>query len=355
MGEVHPLAARWPMMPDDELAALAESIATDGLATPLTLDAQGRLVDGRNRLEACRIAGVSPRYLTPPGLDSDDAIRQWISKANAQRRNVSTGQKAMAVADDLAAQGKRKNGRWAHGAKSQTSDTSHGWRVAMVQAGLVIDWRRDLVDQVIAGGVTLNDAAGQAEAARDAQAIAEAKAKREAEMLADLKDNRPDLAALVDEGKLPLADALTVRDKETADQRRAEREAEEQIQKFSVGVCSAIARLTPLTEPTLAEMVDALRLDAATTVITAADTLTVCGPRALKSLIGMASVAGRTTTLGNLTADDVDLTIEELRLTYEAQKRAYYTSRETGGLWVAQLRPFPGYRAWREAEGEAAS
>ena len=84
-------------------------------------------------------------------------------------------------------------------------------------------------------------------------------------------------------------------------------------------------------------------------------TLTVCGPRALKSLMGMASVAGRTTTLGNLTADDIDLTIEELRLTYEAQKSAYYTSRETGRLWVAQLRPFPGYRAWREADGEAAS
>lgn len=82
-------------------------------------------------------------------------------------------------------------------------------------------------------------------------------------------------------------------------------------------------------------------------------TLTVCGPRALKSLMGMASVAGRTTTLGNLTADDIDLTIEELRLTFEAQKRAYYASRDTGGLWVVQLRPYAGYRAWHEAEGEA--
>ena len=52
LGEIHPLAARWPMMPDDELAALAESIAADGLSHPLVLDGQGRLVDGRNRLEA---------------------------------------------------------------------------------------------------------------------------------------------------------------------------------------------------------------------------------------------------------------------------------------------------------------
>lgn len=65
----------------------------------------------------------------------------------------------MAVADDLAASGKRKNGRWAYGsiANDQTSDRS--WKVAMAQAGLVIDWRPDLTDDVIAGDLTLNAAA----------------------------------------------------------------------------------------------------------------------------------------------------------------------------------------------------
>lgn len=82
-------------------------------------------------------------------------------------------------------------------------------------------------------------------------------------------------------------------------------------------------------------------------------TITVCGPRALKSLMGMVSTAGRTTTLGNLTADDIDLTVEELRLTYEAQKSAYYASRDTGGLWSAQLRQFSCYRVWRQEVGEA--
>jgi len=272
LGEIHPLAARWPMMPADELAALAESIAAEGLMHPLVLDASGRLVDGRNRLEACRLAGRSPRFLTPPGMDSDEAVRAYITQVNAQRRNVSTGQKAMAVADDLAADGKRNNGRWARGSVSQDSDLSgDAWRVAMAAAGLVIDWRPDLTDQVIAGDITLNAAAEQAEAARNTQARAEAEERRQAELLADLKDNRPDLAALVDEGKLPLDDALTVRDKETAEQRKAERDAEELITKFSVGVCSAVARLTTLTDPAMAEQVAALRLDAATTTITAAD------------------------------------------------------------------------------------
>lgn len=271
LGEIHPLAARWPMMPDDELAALAESIAADGLSHPLILDSQGRLVDGRNRLEACRIAGVSPKYLTPRGLDSEEEIRAYIGRVNAQRRNVSTGQKAMAVADDLAAQGKRRNGRWARGSINEESRLSADWAKAMQLAGLVIDHRPDLVNRVIAGDITLNAAAEEAEAARDAKARAEAEAKRAAEMLADLKDNRPDLAALVDDGKLPLEDALTVRDKETAEQRRAEREAEELVVKFSVGVCSAIGRLAPLTGPGRVSQIDSLRLDAATVPVTASD------------------------------------------------------------------------------------
>lgn len=100
IGEVHPLAARWPLMPDDELDALAESIRADGLAEPIIIDRQGRLVDGRNRLEACRRAKVSPTYVTPAGLNGDESVRRWIHRANGQRRNVSTGQKAMAVGRD---------------------------------------------------------------------------------------------------------------------------------------------------------------------------------------------------------------------------------------------------------------
>lgn len=243
LGEVHPLAARWPLMPDDELAALAESIAADGLSHPLVLDDQGRLVDGRNRLEACRIAGVSPKYLTPRGLDTEEAVRSYIGRVNAQRRNVSTGQKAMAVADDLAASGKRKNGRWQRGSINDGSRLSAEWAKAMERAGLVIDWRPDLTDQVIAGDVTLNAAAEQAEAARDVQARAEAEERRQAAQLADLQEHRPDLAALVDAGDLPLEDALTIRDKETEAERKAEADRREAIRKTNVDFACAVVTL----------------------------------------------------------------------------------------------------------------
>lgn len=68
----------------------------------------------------------------------------------------------MSVAEQLAAEGKRKNGRWQRGSVSQTSDLSSdrdAWRVAMVSAGLVLDHAPDLSGQVISGELTLNEAA----------------------------------------------------------------------------------------------------------------------------------------------------------------------------------------------------
>jgi ParB-like chromosome segregation protein Spo0J len=48
----------FPMLADDELEELAADIK--GLLQRIVLDAEGRVLDGRNRLAACEIAGVEP-------------------------------------------------------------------------------------------------------------------------------------------------------------------------------------------------------------------------------------------------------------------------------------------------------
>ena len=50
---------------------------------PIVIDHQGRLIDGRNRLAACRLAVVAPTYYTPPTgtLADDDAIAARLSKS----------------------------------------------------------------------------------------------------------------------------------------------------------------------------------------------------------------------------------------------------------------------------------
>jgi ParB-like chromosome segregation protein Spo0J len=95
--EVHPAAAVFPMLSDDELRDLAEDIKAHGLLHPIVLDADGVLIDGRNRLAACNLAGVTPTFETFDG----DPLRLIIS-ANINRREMRPGQKAMVLADLLA-------------------------------------------------------------------------------------------------------------------------------------------------------------------------------------------------------------------------------------------------------------
>lgn len=92
--EVHPVADLFPMLADDELAELAADIKTHGLHEPLWLydDPQLGLVllDGRNRLAACKIAGVEPTTRKYTG----DTPWQFAISENVRRRHLTTGQQA---------------------------------------------------------------------------------------------------------------------------------------------------------------------------------------------------------------------------------------------------------------------
>jgi hypothetical protein len=92
--KINPAADIFPMMVKDELADLAADIKANGLKFPITTDADGQLLDGRNRLKACEIAGVEPRF---EKLNGQDPLA-FIVSANLVRRNLSKGQQAMAYA-----------------------------------------------------------------------------------------------------------------------------------------------------------------------------------------------------------------------------------------------------------------
>lgn len=91
--KVHPVADLFPMLPDDELADLAADIKANGLQSPIVVKDKV-LIDGRNRLAACEMAGVEPEYVEMNGSDPV----AFILSANLARRHMSKGQRAMAAA-----------------------------------------------------------------------------------------------------------------------------------------------------------------------------------------------------------------------------------------------------------------
>jgi hypothetical protein len=60
--EVDPAADLFDPMGKAELKELADDIKKRGLILPITRDDQGKILAGRNRLVACHLAGVEPRF-----------------------------------------------------------------------------------------------------------------------------------------------------------------------------------------------------------------------------------------------------------------------------------------------------
>ena len=89
----HPAAAMLPMMDKDEYGALVASVKRYGLQKPIKLYADGSILDGRNRYNACLEAGVVPVFEEWSEFDDTDP-RVYVVIHNIQRRHLSVGFRA---------------------------------------------------------------------------------------------------------------------------------------------------------------------------------------------------------------------------------------------------------------------
>jgi ParB-like chromosome segregation protein Spo0J len=100
--EIHPVADLFPMLAADELAELSADINERGLLQPVVLDVSGRVLDGRNRLAACALAGVEPEFVTYDGPDPDG----YALAVNIARRHLTSGARAIIAAKAARLSGK---------------------------------------------------------------------------------------------------------------------------------------------------------------------------------------------------------------------------------------------------------
>jgi hypothetical protein len=224
---VHPAANLFPMLSEAAFAELAEDVKANGLNHAVTLDRDGRILDGRNRYAACRRAGVEAHFETYEG---DDPVGFVVSQ-NVKRRHLTKPQLAISAA--RAWKGAEDEGRTrpnggplgelAKSGQVIAAPREHFARLFGVSrtyvemARRVLDYSAELADEVAAGtGRSLEQAYQEATAAERAR-------KQEADTLELLRGRASDLVERVERGELKIAEAELIhrgRDREDRERRR---------------------------------------------------------------------------------------------------------------------------------------
>jgi len=106
----HEATSLFPDMTPEEFAALKSDIAAHGLRQPI-LVFRNQVIDGRQRLRACKELGLAPHY-TMVNV-TEKTVTEYIVSMNLKRRHLNESQRAM-VASRLATLGKGKKQNTAH-------------------------------------------------------------------------------------------------------------------------------------------------------------------------------------------------------------------------------------------------
>lgn len=89
---VHPFADKYRMLSEAKLQELADRIQASGQREPIVFSAgpasPGSLIDGRNRWQACQLAGVTP-ITREMSFATEDEIVEFIADANDHRRQMT--------------------------------------------------------------------------------------------------------------------------------------------------------------------------------------------------------------------------------------------------------------------------
>lgn len=163
--QFHPLCEIFPISERD-IASLSEDIKENGLINEIVVH-EDKILDGRHRYKACKLAGVEPRYMPFHGADP----LKYVISQNLKRRHLSESQRAM-VAASIANMTHGDNQHAPIGATSQTeaADMLNVSRRAVQRAKKVQEEGvPELVQKVQEGTLAVATAADLAELSEEEQ------------------------------------------------------------------------------------------------------------------------------------------------------------------------------------------
>lgn len=177
--QAHDVANLFPMMNDDEYAALVADIHQHGQREPIWL-LDNQIIDGRNRWQACRDLGIQPITRDYTGPDDMATLIAFVVSLNLKRRHLNSGQRAVVALsiEKVLAEEASKNigGRPRKNAADEepfeifqkVSEPIHAAKQAAAIVGTnqhyvndaktIAQRAPDLIDEILNGGMTLPEA-----------------------------------------------------------------------------------------------------------------------------------------------------------------------------------------------------
>lgn len=208
----HPIADVWPMMDEAKLHELADDIRKNGQLVPVWLY-EGKILDGRNRWAACKIAGIEPKTKEYSG----DEPTAFAVSLNDRRRHMGKSALAAVAAElepHFAADADRR--KKATEGRPRKSDSKPEEKVPQVIA------RQPQARQEAAKSVGVND-----------RYVSDAK---------KVKTEAPEVFERLKAGKITLQDAKReVAKKPTDDWRQDERDRQVEVENGFTVVANAAA------------------------------------------------------------------------------------------------------------------
>jgi hypothetical protein len=202
----HDDAALFPLMEEEELRSLADDILAHGQRNPARRY-NGKIIDGRNRVLACDLAGVEPWIIDweGPGDPLD-----YIVSENLYRRHLTTAQKAAIGVDLKEKLAERMRLKQREGGRQGGERAGRGRPLAAVEEPSA-SAKGNAPTAAAAGADSLGPKTGQAKP-RAAKASQEAAAKlgvgkTSVEQAARIKYVAPALHEAMRQGKLNIAEA----------------------------------------------------------------------------------------------------------------------------------------------------
>lgn len=180
MYEAHELANIFPLIEGDEFDKLVDDIKTNGLLNPIVLY-EGKILDGRNRFNACLEAGIEPLFVEYDG----NSPREYVLSLNLTRRHLTESQRALVSAKLANLKGRRKVDESVHFSNAEASNLLNVGKTIVKQAKVVLrEAPQEDIEAIERGELTVNKAIGNLK-----KKARLADLQKQAEEISQLKNN----------------------------------------------------------------------------------------------------------------------------------------------------------------------